>query len=318
MVFTPPPHPEVPTDLHFIPNVSASQPVVLPDDLQSYALNSLLYGIGGTPADRNVPVTILNNTMGIMYTIVGVYLLFVFLAPRVLSTPWKIKPLFCVWNLLLSMFSLRGLMATAPVHYRNLRDLGYLATVCRDNTQEYGEDGNLALYWYVVFQLSKTPELLDTVFLILMNPKKPVALLQWYHHFSVLIATWVSVAWKFGPAPWFSVMNYFVHAVMYFYFAMTFFVNPKRMKYFGNFVTTIQISQMVAGFCISISVLYNYMKDTYVWQFEHPWLTVDDWRYRPCAVNNSLIVFFSLLYASYFFLFSTLFYERLTRVSKVE
>lgn len=102
--------------------------------------------------------------------------------------------------------------------------------------------------------------------------KKPLIFLHWYHHVTVLLYCWHSYVTKApsGKFPatcshfigrgkhsrwitilglFFVVMNYGVHAIMYFYyFLMSIKIKPK----WGMIVTTLQISQMVVGVTLTV------------------------------------------------------------------
>lgn len=46
--------------------------------------------------------------------------------------------------------------------------------------KELYRGASVLLYWSYIFALSKYAELLDTLFLILRNPDRPVMFLHWY------------------------------------------------------------------------------------------------------------------------------------------
>jgi hypothetical protein len=66
--------------------------------------------------------------------------------------------------------------------------------------------------WVQLFILSKIPELIDTVFIV--QRKRPLIFLHWYHHVTVLLYCWHSYATEASQALYFVAMNYSVHAVM--------------------------------------------------------------------------------------------------------
>ncbi len=72
--------------------------------------------------------------------------------------------------------------------------------------------------WIMLFCLSKVPELVDTLFLILR--KKPVIFLHWYHHFITLLYCWWGWASQTPTGRTFAGMNLFVHSIMYSYYAI--------------------------------------------------------------------------------------------------
>ncbi len=70
----------------------------------------------------------------------------------------------------------------------------------------------------MLFCLSKIPELLDTVFLVLR--KKPVIFLHWYHHIVTLLYCWWGWSSQTGSGGVFAYMNLFVHSIMYSYYGV--------------------------------------------------------------------------------------------------
>lgn len=92
-------------------------------------------------------------------------------------------------------------------------------------------------------------ELIDTVFIVIH--KKPLIFLHWYHHISVLLYCWHSYVQKSPVGILFCVMNYAVHALMYFYyFLMAIHCKPKWLNAF--WITVAQISQMIVGVAVTI------------------------------------------------------------------
>ena len=73
------------------------------------------------------------------------------------------------------------------------------------------------LFWGWLFTLSKVLELGDTVFLVLR--KRPLTFLHVYHHCTVLLCCWYGTAIVSPISRWYATMNYFVHSIMYTYFA---------------------------------------------------------------------------------------------------
>jgi elongation of very long chain fatty acids protein 6 len=139
-----------------------------------------------------------------------------------------------------------------------------------------------------LFILSKIPELIDTVFIVLR--KKPLIFLHWYHHVTVLIFCWNSYVTLAGAGLYFVSMNYTVHAVMYLYF---FLQAVKRVpKWFPSWIITLmQISQMAVGaFVVGASFYF------YIYGGE---------KYPPGQCNNKPenLLAGGLIYSSYLYLF---------------
>eukprot|EP01063_Lacrimia_lanifica_P029971 TRINITY_DN4682_c0_g2_i1.p1 TRINITY_DN4682_c0_g2~~TRINITY_DN4682_c0_g2_i1.p1 ORF type:complete len:286 (+),score=100.87 TRINITY_DN4682_c0_g2_i1:60-917(+) len=234
---------------------------------------------------------------------VAVYLAVVFAAQAVgfKGLPkGMVKPLFCGWNLLLSAYSAWGSYhcGSFVVH-----EVGRLAAggagagavahglICSDEMifrkpdgGAYGAAGLAA----VAFTWSKFAELGDTFFLLLLG--KPVTFLQWYHHASVLLYCWFACTCGTPSMLLFGSMNYIVHMVMYFYFAVSQFsriLHPIRSA-----ITLLQLAQMVAGVAIT-ALSYHYSST------------------GACSATYDATYFAGagVMYGSYLLLFAHLFYK---------
>jgi len=138
-----------------------------------------------------------------------------------------------------------------------------------------------------LFIISKIPELVDTVFIVLRNKK--LIFLHWYHHITVLLFCWHSFYTRSSAGLYFTAMNYSVHAIMYFYFFLT------SMGYkppWGICVTILQISQMFVGVFVCSYVAY----------FKYQGLV--------CYQVPANFIAGIIMYASYFGLFLKLFCDR--------
>jgi len=197
---------------------------------------------------------------------------------------------FALWNLFLSIFSIWGVYHTWPSFLTDFGDDGYTCSdpFVRSRTLPFGGVGLL------VFIFSKLPELCDTLFLILKN--RPVKLLQWYHHVSVMLFCWLALATEYAPGMWFAVMNYTVHSIMYLWFAL-FTYSPRKsslrkfLKRVGPFVTFIQTSQMVVGIFVNAYAAYLHLSGA------------------NCHITDQAIYSAIVMYFSYFVLFAKLFYD---------
>ena len=132
-------------------------------------------------------------------------------------------------------------------------------------------------------------ELIDTFFIVIH--KKPLIFLHWYHHITVLLYCWHSYVTKSPPGIFFVVMNYSVHASMYFYY----FLMAARMrpKWFNPMIiTAMQISQMGVGVAVTLAGFYFYKTD--------PTCSLE-------AENNTAAF---IMYGSYLFLFMQFFVGR--------
>jgi elongation of very long chain fatty acids protein 6 len=103
-----------------------------------------------------------------------VYILFIFLGRYLMSQRPRFelrKPLL-VWNVTLALFSLLGTIRTWPEFYHALVNRGIVYSVC-DISYAYSITG----FWAFLFIMSKLPELIDTVFIILR--KQQLIFLHW-------------------------------------------------------------------------------------------------------------------------------------------
>ena len=101
-------------------------------------------------------------------------------------------------------------------------------------------------------------ELFDTFFILIH--KKPLIFLHWYHHITVLLYCWHSYVTTSPPGIFFVVMNYSVHASMYFYYALM--ALKLRPKWFNPMIiTAFQISQMIVGIAVTLVAFYYFMND---------------------------------------------------------
>lgn len=217
-----------------------------------------------------------------------VYLVSIYLGQQYFENrpAWNLKKPMAAWNLALSVFSFFGFIRCAPFVLHNLSTYGFEATLCTDPEQSMG--ASITCVWVLFFVISKVPELFDTFFIVVH--KKPLILLHWYHHATVLLCTWQTLV-SHSPAGIIYVsMNYGVHSVMYFYyFLMAIKCKPKWLK--PQWITMAQIAQMVVG-CVTSVAAFSLTSKKECWaEFE----------------NNSAIL---IMYFSYFLLFTQFFLNR--------
>jgi len=168
------------------------------------------------------------------------YLALLVLGPRAMAQRPALTlrtPLFA-WNAALCLYSAAGALFMLRHAAGVLAAQGLGATLCGARVYATGAPA----LWLTLFMFSKLPELVDTVFLVLR--KRPLSFLHCYHHASVMLYCWFAFALRSHLGYWFTLMNYVVHAVMYFYYALTSlgFAPP-----WGSAVTLLQIAQMAAG-----------------------------------------------------------------------
>ena len=243
--------------------------------------------------DSRPAIEFVRNHNEIPAIAIAVYLCVVFLVPKYMANrqPMALRPLFKIWNLGLSTFSIIGAVYTVPAAFHFLSERGLRWTVCTDPLDDYFYDGPVG-FWFYAFALSKIPELGDTLFLVVQ--KKDVIFLHWYHHITVLAYCWHAYQVRVGGGIFFASMNYFVHSIMYtYYFLMCFPVARKFIRKIAIFITSIQLLQMCVGVAVTFITAYYYQKTKTSGQSCH----VD--------VFNLELAFG--MYTSYFILFGALF-----------
>ena len=214
-----------------------------------------------------------------------VYILLVFIFKYFMQSRQKfeLRKLLVLWNLGLAAFSILGTIRVWPEFLYGLETYGIEYTVC-DNSFYYG----VPACWLWYFLLSKTPELCDTLFVVLRKQK--LIFLHWYHHATVMVLAWHSGREMASTGRWFMVMNYSVHALMYTYYALR-AMKFKVPKFVNFLITASQISQMVFG----VYVCYT----AYVVKR----------RGERCLVSDEHIFLSMFIYGTYFILFLNFFYS---------
>ena len=233
------------------------------------------------------------------------------------SAPFSLRGPLRAWNLGLALFSAVGFLRTAPHLIWRAATFGFEASVCEPAEPSFGH-GASGL-WLLLFVLSKFPELVDTAFIVLK--RGDLIFLHWYHHITVLLFCWHSYATHSSMGMYFcvrslcglagaacagpsrirpvrrkptlpppppspplpQVMNYGVHALMYFYY----YLRASGYKPSWDWiVTALQISQMFAGMavCGGVAVFKLVLQ-------------------RPCNVQPNNLLAGGIMYASYAALF---------------
>jgi elongation of very long chain fatty acids protein 6 len=189
-----------------------------------------------------------------------------------------------LWNAIVAAFSIIGALYCVPHLLQSAHAHGWRFTLCADPT--WYTNGIPGLLTYI-FMWSKFFELIDTVFLVLR--KREVIFLHWYHHITVLLFCWMSFPAGLGFGFWFCTMNYYVHAIMYsYYFFMGFDLTRPLVRPFAQFITSLQIVQMLGGLAIILAAS------------NEP---------EPCHRNEDVKLYGLIMYGSYLVLFCHFFYR---------
>ncbi|NXB94011.1 ELOV6 protein, partial [Vidua chalybeata] len=139
--------------------------------------------------------------------------------------------------------------------------------------------------WMYLFALSQLVEIGDTLFIVLQ--KKKLIFLHWYHHLFTMILCWYSYKMMAAGAGWNAALNFSIHFVMYFYYAVA-AVGIRVPHSLTMLITTSQMVQ-ITGFVI-INVFIFFWKDD-----------------KLCQVTWPMLFLSSSLYTTLFALFSNFF-----------
>lgn len=207
----------------------------------------------------------------------------------------KIAPLMGVWNLFLSVLSFGMFFGIAIPYLQYYLQHGLWDVIC-DEPRRFAQPG-VNIVWLALFGYSKFFELVDTFFLIVKNPARPVAFLHWYHHLTVMWFTWYASNWRLSVGMAFASMNSIVHMFMYWYYFQT-----ERGIYpsWAKLLTIAQISQMVVGLLMNIAWAWGYTNGYGC----------------SCDKSDVILTMGLIMYGSYLFLFLKFFVERYVLPSK--
>jgi len=190
------------------------------------------------------------------------------------------KPLI-VWNLLLAGFSIFGCIRVWQVCFELYWRHGVKGTICK--TEYFSSP--VSNFWSMVFILSKLPELVDTAFIVLRKQK--LIFLHWYHHITVMIYSWYSFRDRLAGVQWYVGMNFFVHALMYSYYACR-ALKIRIPRPIAMTITALQLSQMFVGVWVQFYI-YSVRKD------------------ENCPTHYYNLRAASIMYGSYYLLFAQFF-----------
>jgi len=97
-----------------------------------------------------------------------------------------------------------------------------------------------------IFLLSKYYEFIDTIFLIIKNPTKPVPSLHFIHHTLTMWVIWAGYETRFTVMSIACVINLFIHTIMYGYWAAK-GVYPRYNPWWKKHLTQFQMIQFGAN-----------------------------------------------------------------------
>lgn len=204
-----------------------------------------------------------------------------------------------MWSAGLAIFSIIGFLTIFPALIEDVRERSFHHTVCDMRIHKTPGSEPLKL-WSLLFLLSKTIELGDTMFVILR--KTPLNFLHWYHHITVYIYS----AWFFAEGPylcglalWFGIVNYFVHSVMYSYYTLK-AAGVRILPGVSQAITLLQLAQFVFA---AVTTIYAYIQKS---------SGID------CDTSYTFLHLGLAMYGSYFILFLNFFCQRYVFLKRVK
>ena len=264
-------------------------------DSKRFSILSLGFDSNFTQSDFADWALYMRQTWWVPIVVALVYCELVFVGQKYMRDrkPMDLKLALCIWNSILAIFSIMCSLKIVPYFVYTFLFSGPAYFITRIGTMSYGQGGEVS-FWCFAFVMSKYVELIDTAFLVLR--KKPVALLHWYHHATVLVLSIQSMAVLGPTGVVMAAMNSLVHSVMYTYYAIAAVARPPR---WGKIVTRLQIAQMIAGTVMGVAV------------FGVPYFVPHSY---GVLANNAMIVG---IYVSYLVLFAQ-FYSRRYQIEKAK
>ncbi len=228
----------------------------------------------------------MQNYWWLSFVFSAIYLLLVYVGTTAMKNrePFDLRRGLCMWSTGLAVFSLFACVRIFPMLWNLLKLGGFEYAVC-DTTYMVGST-RMGL-WAFLFPLSKLPELFDTVFIVLRKTK--LSFLHYYHHFSVFIYCWYSYAFPISTGVWFGTVNFFVHSVMYSYYAVK-ASGRHPPRFVAKAITTLQLSQMFFGIFLNYTAFKAFLDG------------------KVCAMDWFTIGISIFFYVTYAVLFANFFY----------
>ena len=154
--------------------------------------------------------------------------------------PFKLNFALGLWSFSLAVMSTLGSIHCVSGLARIISGNGILYSFCHAG---HATD-NVTSMWIIIFALSKVPELIDTIFIVLRKQK--LIFLHWYHHLLTVIFCFHAVGQGLaGGILWAASLNYTVHVFMYTYFTIRAFKLFTVPSFVNQFITLFQILQMI-------------------------------------------------------------------------
>jgi len=211
------------------------------------------------------------------------YIILIFSFKRFMKNrqPYDLRVPLILWSLTLATFSICGAYRFIFGFKLLYENHGVIGTLCATHYYTSVPEG----FWTYAFALSKIPELFDTFFIIAR--KKNLLFLHWYHHTTVLVYSLHITKHRLAGGAYYGCMNMTVHSVMYSYYTLT-ACKIKLPKKLSILVTTMQTVQMFIGVGVTCFL----------------WTQLNS---KTCPTNLNSVLFGSLMYSTYLFLFCKFF-----------
>uniref|UniRef100_A0A7E4UXI3 Elongation of very long chain fatty acids protein n=1 Tax=Panagrellus redivivus TaxID=6233 RepID=A0A7E4UXI3_PANRE len=192
------------------------------------------------------------ETEGFLVKAVATYVFSIFAIKYVMQnrTPFDLQVPLILWNIILAVFSILGFVLVTPTFLRVASQHGWSYTWT--NISEL-QTGSVAGYWTFLWVVSKIPEFLDTIFIVLR--KKPLMFMHWYHHALTGYFAFVNYYEDNAYMIWVVWLNYFIHSFMYSYYmlrAIRFKVPPQV----AQIITFAQIIQFLITHAVMAHLAY--------------------------------------------------------------
>jgi len=183
---------------------------------------------------------------------VAVYVVSIFSIKYVMRNkkPFDLQQPLAIWNAILAVFSIAGFVLMTPTFMGVISKKGIQYTYAHVSAIQTDK---VAGYWTFLWVVSKIPELLDTLFIVLR--KKPLMFMHWYHHALTGYFAFVTFYEDNAYMVWVVWLNYFIHSFMYSYYcarAMNFKIPPQ----FAQLLTGAQIVQFLITHAVMGHLLY--------------------------------------------------------------
>lgn len=189
-----------------------------------------------------------NWTISFLFS--AIYVTAVHLGVRFMATrkPLNLRTPLMLWSAALAVFSVYGSLRILPETLKTFREGGFTA-VCCDRSFTKDVRFEFAVW---IFVWSKVLELMDTFFIVARKQK--LIFLHWFHHFLTLTYGFYGFAAMPSVYRPFASMNYSVHSMMYFYYALR-AARVHIPKPIAVFITSSQIVQMIVGLLVCVTSL---------------------------------------------------------------